>query len=285
MRYLTKKWYRRSQQTCLHYGKRVHKGAKIMDEALYLRLYKRKEKQFVRSQRETYDYDPRVGLEQMIPVEVWLYGETKATNLDEMLSRMSPEAKQRFQHEVAVFDARPPFDVEKCKQDFRKATEWNLQHDSERLPIEIHSQIADLRVFTLGYCTKEVLQLLKKQSKINEKIMKQTYDMYWQSQSAEPIPSHIRDKFNFHDCRVRELINGENLIMKLDTTGGFTHFNKMTFVKSEIILQEEDIIDNYWLYSELYCVEGGYEVHVLFAGSTIAELIIKCHDIIIEQEG
>lgn len=204
-------------------------------------------------------------------------------DVDEKMSRMSPEAKRQFQHEVAVFDARPPFDVEKCKQDFRKATEWNLQHDRERLPIEIQSQIVDLRVFSLGYCTKEVLQMLKKQSKLNERNMKQVYDMYWQSQGTESIPLHIRDKFNFHDCRVTELVKNKNLIMKLDTSGGFTPLNRITFVKPEIILQEEGIIDSFWLYCELYCAKDGYEVHVLFAGTTMTELIIRCQDIIIEQ--
>lgn len=282
MRYLTKEWYETSQKTSLHFGKRVHKGATVMDEALYLRLYKRKEKQFVSSQREIYDYDPRVGLEQMAPVEVWLYGESMP-DVDEKISRMSPEAKQRFQQEVAEFDARSPFDVEKCKQDFRNTTEWNLQHDRERFPIEIQSQIADLRVFSLGYCTKEVLHLLKKHSKLNEEHMKHTYDMYCKSQSVELIPSYIREKFNFHDCGVTEFIHGEDLIMKLDTSGGFTQFNRITFIKPDIILQEEGIVDSYWLYSELYCVKDGYEVHVLFSGSTMAELIIRCQDIIIEQ--
>lgn len=66
MRYLTKEWYKISQQTFLYSGKRVHQGANVMDDALYLRLYQRKEKEFVRGQREIYDYDPRVGLEQMV---------------------------------------------------------------------------------------------------------------------------------------------------------------------------------------------------------------------------
>ena len=52
MKYLTKEWYELCQQTGLHFGMRVHNGAEGYDEALYLRLYKRKEKKFVKMQRE-----------------------------------------------------------------------------------------------------------------------------------------------------------------------------------------------------------------------------------------
>lgn len=38
-------------------------GAAVYDEALYLRLYKRKEKEFVTMQHQVYDVDPRFMLE------------------------------------------------------------------------------------------------------------------------------------------------------------------------------------------------------------------------------
>ncbi|MDD4729284.1 MAG: hypothetical protein PHN55_11115 [Dysgonamonadaceae bacterium] len=46
MKYLTKEWYELCQRTGLHFGMRVHNDANIYDEALYLRLYTRKEKAF-----------------------------------------------------------------------------------------------------------------------------------------------------------------------------------------------------------------------------------------------
>jgi hypothetical protein len=63
MKYLTKEWYELCQQMGLHFGMRVHNGAEGYDEALYLRLYKRKEKEFIKMQREVYDVDPRFMLE------------------------------------------------------------------------------------------------------------------------------------------------------------------------------------------------------------------------------
>lgn len=63
MKYFTNEWYDLCQRTDLHLGMRVHKRAHVRDEALYLRLYKRKEKEFVNLQREVYNTDPRFMLD------------------------------------------------------------------------------------------------------------------------------------------------------------------------------------------------------------------------------
>jgi len=63
MRYLTKEWYELCQLTDFHFGMRVHKDVARRDEGLYLRLYKRKEKEFIKLEREVYDLDPRFLLE------------------------------------------------------------------------------------------------------------------------------------------------------------------------------------------------------------------------------
>lgn len=81
-----------------------------------------------------------------------------------------------------------------------------------------------------------------------------------------------------------EFTNGKNVVMCLDTRGGFTDFNKITFVASEIIKKEEHILGSAWIYEELYHTENGYEAHILFQGENMPELIIKCDDIIVENE-
>ena len=72
--------------------------------------------------------------------------------------------------------------------------------------------------------------------------------------------------------------------MRLDTRGGFTNFNMITFATSEIIKQEGHIVGSTWLYEELYRMENGYEAHILFAGEEMPEFIIRCNDIIIEEK-
>jgi hypothetical protein len=301
MKYLTKEWYIQSQQMGLNHGKKVKKQAGNFNEELFLYLYKEKEKRFIEDQRESYNYDPTKMLMDMNPVEVWLEGKEKAQNIDEIIAKMSLENRTRFEQQVAEFEARPPFDEIECKKRFDEIFQWNCEHYRNKLPAPILDKIADIRVFTLGYCTREVLKLLNKYSKQSEKNTNDVLQQFRKAQNEEAIPQDIRKKFNFHDCSVIELKvqtnhtkanandnvqakSDDNLIIFLDTSGGFTLNNKITFVESEIILQEGQIVNQSWLYSELYCMDCGYEVHVLFEGMSMAELILRCRDIVIEQE-
>jgi len=287
MKYLTKEWYELCQLTHLHFGMRVHSGAQILDEDLYSRLYKRKEKEHVKFQRDVYNVDPRFMLEHdgavLVRAEKFISGD-EVSEEDTMVYHMPPEEREHIEKLIADYDARPPFDELSSRQEFKSNLEWNCENKIARLPKEIYEQIADIRMFALGYCTKQVMQQLKKQSKLNEAQMKLISKEYREAQLAEPIPEHIRNQFHFHDCKVTELVSDTDLIIRFDTRGGFTNLNKTTFVAPEIIKQEGNIVGRYWLYHELYCIENGYEVHMLFDGEEMSELIIQCQDIVVEEE-
>ncbi|MCY9591065.1 DUF4085 domain-containing protein [Paenibacillus chitinolyticus] len=289
MKYLTKEWYELCQWTGLHFGMRVHKSAYVRDEALYLRLYKRKEKELVRQRRGIYDVDPRFMLEQdgvqLVALDKWSLDGDEISEEDTMVYHISSEERDRIQQLIAAYDARPPFDEVKCKEEFSEIQEWGYKEAFHKLPDELSSRIADMRVFALGYCTREVLRELKQLSKENKKRMMLVMDEYGQAQQAENIPEHIRSQFRFHDCRVTELTSGKQIVMRLDTQGGFTNSNKVTFdAVDEIIRQDEHILGSYWIYNELYRTDCGYEVHILFSGEGMPELIIRCADIVVEQE-
>ncbi|MDQ6420236.1 DUF4085 family protein [Paenibacillus sp. LHD-117] len=287
MKYLTKDWYDLCQRTGLHFDMKAHKGAHVRDEALYLRLYNRKAKEYAKMQRELYDVDPRFMLERdgmtCVPLDKVLNGEAIGEE-DTMVYHMSSEEKDRILQRIADYDARPPFDEAKCHADFAIHQEGLCKEALNRLPYELSSRIADMRVFTLGYCTKEVLSELKRLSKQNEKRVTSVLEQYRQAQQAENIPEHIRSRFGFHDCKVAELTSGKQLIMRLDTQGGFTTFNKVMFDAAQILRQDEHIAGSHWIYEELYRTNSGYEAHILFYGEGMPELIIRCGDIIVEQE-
>lgn len=254
MKYLTKEWYDLCQRTGLHFGMRVHSRAHVRDEGLYLRLYKRKEKEFVNMQREIYDVDPRFMLEHdgavLVPLDKVYKGE-EICEEDTVVYHMSSEEKVQIQNLIADYDARPSFDEMNCKQEFKSNLEWSCREQAERLPSELFFQIADIRVFALGYCTKDVLRQLKKRSKENESKMNLVLNEFRKVQQAEHIPEYIRDKFHFHDCKVTELVSGKQVVIRLDTQGGFTNLNKITFVATEIIKQDERIVGSTWIYNEL----------------------------------
>ncbi|MGC5770786.1 DUF4085 family protein [Paenibacillus pabuli] len=287
MRYLTKEWYELCQRTGLHFGMRVHRGAYELDEALFLRRYKRKEKEYIELQREMYNTDPRFLLEQnghvFVPAEKFLSG-NEISEDDKKVYQMPAEERERIEKLIADFDVRPPFDELSYKQEFKSNLEWDCKNQKERLPKEIYEQIADIRVFTLGYCTREVMLQLKKQSAENRREMEHVSNEYREAILAQDIPHEIHNRVQFHDCTVTELLTGEEVVIRFDTRGGFTNINKLTLVSPEIIKQEGGIVGSYWLYQELYRIDNGYELHVLFYGENMPELIVRCEDILAEEE-
>jgi hypothetical protein len=287
MNFLTKEWYEQCQHMGLHFGKRAHRGARLYDEELYGRLYKRKEKAFVQMEREMYDSDPRHMLEQdgayMIPLHQVL-NEEQPREEDLLRFEMPPEQKEHIHQLIAAFDVRPPFDEEGSKAEFRTRHEWECSYAFSPLPASLSSRIADKRLFALGYCTKDILLELKKLGKENELQVRRTMDAYTRARQSQNIPESIDRSFQFHDCKVIELTKGRDIVMRLDTDGGFTNLNKITFQCAEIIKQDEPVEGRHWLYEELYQTDEGYEAHMLFSGKMGTDLIIRCANIVIEQE-
>ncbi|QLG41999.1 DUF4085 family protein [Paenibacillus sp. E222] len=287
MRYLTKEWYELCQRTGLHFGMRVHRGTYELNEALFLRRYKRKEKEYIELQREMYNTDPRFLLEQnghvFVPAEKFFSG-NEISEDDKKVYQMPAEERERIDKLIADFDVRPPFDELQHRIAFKDMQEWDYKHQKERLPKKIYEQIADIRVFTLGYCTREVMLQLKKQSAENRREMEHVSNEYRDVILAQDIPHEIRSRVQFHDCTVTELLTGDEVVIRFDTRGGFTNINKLTLVATEIIKQEGMIVGSYWLYQELYRIDNGYELHVLFYGENMPELIVRCEDILAEEE-
>lgn len=287
MKYLTKEWYELCQRTGLHYDMKVNNGAAVYNEALYLRLYKRKEKEFNKIQHEVYDLDPRFMLEEdgctLVRLDKFINGE-EITDEDKMVFHMPTEDKEHIQKLIEQYDTRPPFDEQKCKEEFCTNQEMIKEVVNEKLPGELLQKIADIRVFSLGYCTKEVLDQLIRISKENEEKINRVLDEYSKAQQVENLPQNIRESFSFHDCKVSEFVVDKNIIIRLDNRGGFTNLNRITFISSETIEQDDNIVGSIWLYEELYRTENGYEAHMLFTGERMQELIVRCEDIMIDVD-
>jgi hypothetical protein len=289
---------------------RVHRGAGVFSEMLYQRLYRRKEKEYIQSEREVYNFDPRYFLRRegraFVPADQFVRGEEiKAEDI--IIHQMPEEEKEQIQKMIEEYDTRPPFDVKQCKHSFRVMQDIDrMQAAKERIPFEILGQIADIRVFCLGYCTKAVKVQLERVSRENYKIMKLGSKAHAEAKKTENIPEHIRKIYNFHDSSVLEIVesrefdnrfgqgindrpqgsckNSSDFVIRMDAQGGFTELNKVSFHNAEMIKQEPNITGSRWLYCELYRIEKGYEVHVLFWGEGMPEMILSCSDILMEIE-
>ncbi|EGW40049.1 DUF4085 family protein [Desulfosporosinus sp. OT] len=96
-------------------------------------------------------------------------------------------------------------------------------------------QIADVRVFSLGYRTRDILQQLINLSEENRKTVQRVSNEYSKARQAEDIPQTIRERFAFHDCLVTAFSVDQDVVMHLDTRGGFTNYNRITFAAAEMI--------------------------------------------------
>ncbi|MCK8061141.1 MULTISPECIES: DUF4085 family protein [unclassified Fusibacter] len=233
-------------------------------------------------QRKIYNTDPRcmLNLENTVFVKAEKFINAEPLNdEDTIVYEMPTEQKESIHQLIEEYDKREPFDVEACKIQFEEVQNSLLAGLVNRVPAEIYSQIADHRVFVLGYCTKEMLGQLKRHSKKNEKWIQQVDSEYYNVQLYEGIPEKLLSDFGFHDCKVLNVIKGNDIIITFDNSGGFTNYNKLIFHDAKISC-EENIEGSYWIYEELYKKPNGYEAHMLFSDAhTNHDLIVSCSDI------
>ncbi|NLC34182.1 MAG: DUF4085 family protein [Erysipelothrix sp.] len=281
MRYLTKEWYQLSAD--LHLGYSVSSVYRVFDEALFQKLYKRGERDYIELEQEIYNTDPRYMLEDEANTEQAverLMNEEGLAREDIHVIEMSDEERAEIMQLIEAFDKRLPFDAEVYKDLFKQRLDINIKQLEKDLPKEVYNDIADIRLFALGYCSKEVYKQLKKISMINDKESKKILKQYHEIQSQQDIPEEIRDKFGFHDSIVTEVIQEQNNItLRLDNKGGFSDVESVTFIDATLIKQDDNLEGKHWIYNELYKNEEGYEVHVLLAGETMLDYIIQSKDI------
>lgn len=288
MRYLTKEWCNLSQLTGLHFGLRAHKDASELNEGTYQRLRKNKEKAFLKQEKEIYDFDPRELFEEdgmtFVRADKFISGE-EIQEEDKIVYEMPEEQKEHIRKLVEAYDNRAPFDIQKCKIEFAQRQKFQMKENEKNLPMELYKQIADPRVFALGYSTKEIIQQLKQISRINEIKVKQRLVDFSAAQQAENIPENIRTQFGFHDCKVLSVEKKKDIIFHLDPSGGFTEDNRLIFHDAKIIQEDKAIDACWWIYEELYKTKDGYEAHMMFADETNStiELTIVAKDITVDK--
>lgn len=287
MKYLSREWYELCQKTDLYFDMRVHPGADTKDDALFRRLYRKKEKAYLILEEEIYNTDPRLFLDQegesFVPLDQLLADE-EITEDDILIVHLSEEEKAETERQIEAFDARPPFSDMPFRKKFKQQFEQAMFDVENQLPSDLKRQIADFRVFALGYCTRYVKDELKRISRANERVVNRILRAYETARLAESIPEDLGENFSAHDCRVLEVVQGKDLVIRLDTQSGFTGFDRFCFTNAKILKSDGDIIGRYWLYNELYQTADGYEAHILFSGDPCVELTLSCRDILIDNQ-
>jgi len=230
MKYMTKEWYQTMQKTSFHLLLHVTKQAEQFSEGFYRALYEAKENEMVR-----------------------LWEEVSKIQLEEPL----------------------PHDPETCDPDatrrtFKKNHRANVKYLKDTLPENILQQVADIRVLALNCASAAVKRDITAWCKQNEKAANQTargYEKHYNAMLEKGNPAFL-DNFSFHDCRVISCRKqGENLIIGLDYTNGFSDVEAIILEQCIVLTQETPFRNAWWLYEEIYPVAGGYEIHALLQNS------------------
>lgn len=156
MKYLTKEWYVKARLSYIDGMVRCSKLAEKYDESFYQAVYNKRLKKFHDSERAREEFrDPQEDLKRY---DAWI----NEPNISE------EEKKKRIEHKkITLYLQKERFDTGYYRYDeaftkkmFDVDLKWRLELISH-LPDYILSEVADVRIFALGYVSKKVKTLLK----------------------------------------------------------------------------------------------------------------------------
>lgn len=279
MKYMTKEWYNTMQKTDFHLLLKISKRAEFFSEEYFKKLYKKEEAAWLQLQKDV----SNVRFEDIFPEEFYMENVDGAP----VDSEEFEEAKRAYfeirEQALLEHDKNPPvFDVEQEKKNFKQALRYNVKHLKANLPTDILQKVADIRILALNHASAEVKREITAFCKANDESGKDAMKAYWKEykktfKRCEPV---FVESFNFHDYKVVSYRQkGNDLLLGLDNSGGFTGINQIIFKDCIVIKQDSPLRGAWWLYDEIYKTDNGYEIHVLLQNKELIEFTISTTDV------
>lgn len=278
MKYMTKEWYETMQRTDFHLLLKVSKKAETFSEDYFRKLYKSEEKAWLKLHEDA----SKVKFEDIFPEEFHVVN-IDGTPLD---SSEYEEAKRKYfemREQARInFMNIPQFDPEKEKENFKQSFLNNVKRLKSSLPDEILRKVADIRVLALNRASasvkNEIAAYCRANKRAAERAMKTYYKEYQKNfKNGEP---EFAKNFNFHDCKVISCRKrGNDVVITLDNSGGFTDLNQIIFKDCLIIKQDIPLHGAIWLYDEIYKSDNGYEIYVLLLKKELIDFIVTTADV------
>ena len=157
----------------------------------------------------------------------------------------------------------------------------------EKLPEEIIDKVADIRVLALNYASAEVKKDITSFCKQNEKNVRSALDAYqrqYRKQFKTKAPA-FAEELNLHDCEVRSCRRiGNDVVMTLDNSGGFTNITRIRMKNCEVITQDSSLHGVWCLYEEIYKTGEKYEIHFLMEKNKLIDYIVSVDDLEYQYE-
>lgn len=310
MRFYTKEWYKLMQHQDDTLCMKRLPDKDYSDQEIKTLFEKKLKAEIARDKREHdsppffLDLSEQLTPENFDP-EAWLvFPENEEprhpVSAEEVQAQLERERKQAEED----FANRPPFDPGESEKSFREDCKGRMRFRKQRFPAWVCQQV-DRRLLALELLPDSVYRRLKEESRQNRRAFQKIERAAEKELSRQQIPDRISGTFHFHDSALLSLRKrGRNYEMLLRQDGGWsgegiTPYIKVIFTGAVLLEREKGLTPRarmeedgtFWsrcifLYHEMYCVQDGYEVHMMFATrgqSELAYLTVKCRDILFED--
>ncbi len=287
MKYFTKEWYELMQN--IHYTEGFEPiNKENVTEQDIKRLYDEKLDEWIKDEKEIYDARPdysdlydALESKEFNPID-WLFVDEKKRQViepatkQEVIEHLKAEEKQ----DIKEYNKRKPFDAEQSKEEFNEFYKSMLAIN-DLLPKWAYEKV-DKRLIALGYLPKNIFNKLKEQEMANKEkydnIEKEAMNTLYNQNISEEIYAN----FNFHDEVIKSFKSKDgNYIMKITHSDFIESYIVTVVFKDATIIEQEDLKfgKSIYLYEEIYKLDYGYEVHIMYECSGLKYLTIKCSDI------
>ena len=256
MKYLTKEWYVKARLSYIDGMVHCSKLAEKYDESFYQAVYNKRLKKFHDSERTREEF--RDTQEDLKRYDAWI----NEPNISE------EEEKKRIEHKkITLYLQKERFDASKyyqydetfTKKMFDSDLKWRMELIAH-LPDFILKEVADLRVFVLGYASKRVKTLLKEYCKLLRREYKKVLNKARiETDKAESkLPKRIMAN-EYSELMLQRIYQKDGNVFLVFDSG------TLKVVNGEIIEQEEKRLyhykekDPYSGWSMVLYAEVGYE--------------------------
>lgn len=287
MKYFTKEWYELMQNIDYTNGF-VDIPDKDYSETEIQELYNDKLNGWIKDEREIYECKPDfTDIYDMLDNNEfnsndWIFVDEKTGQVLEPSTReeVIENLKREEKEALKKYNNQKLFNQQASKREFEKMYK-NMLMSKDLLPRWVYEKV-DKRLIALGYLPKSVFDKLKEQETANKKTFDNTEKEALKILEQQKIPEEIYSAFNFHDDILMSIKNKEdNVVMKIKHWDFIESYNITITFKNANIIQMEDLKfgDSIYLYEEIYRVDNGYEVHMLYECGGLQYLTVKCSNI------
>ena len=197
----------------------------------------------------------------------------KAESKDEIVKSLLEEEKQALED----FKNRGPFNKNEVIKDFKKMYKMELKYKYE-FPKWLYNEV-DNRLIALKALPKDALDRLREEEKVNKEKFDKIEEEADKILKEQALSYDIINNFNFHDYPILGFNKiGDDYEMVLENYE--SERIKVLFEEAEIIeLEKLNFKDCYFIYDEIYSVDGGYEVHMMVESKGLKYVTLRCTDI------